>query len=145
MIQIAQATLANCCGRVTATGVDGSSSAVTARIHIEQLELEVRIGVGEEERARPQRVTLNLTVWLETGFDRLQDDIGRTVNYVELCRTAGQLVESREWKLIETLASELASHLLEKFPLKAVELEVRKFVLPNTQYVSATVRRTASG
>jgi dihydroneopterin aldolase len=145
MIQIAQATLANFCGRVTATDVDDSSSAATARIHIEQLELETRVGVGEEERARPQRVTLNLTVWLGTGFDRLQDDITRTVNYVELCRTAGQLVEKREWKLIETLASELASLLLEKFPLKAVELEVRKFVLPNTQYVSATVRRTASG
>jgi dihydroneopterin aldolase len=48
-------------------------------------------------------------------------------------------------KLIETLASELASHLLRKFPLEGVEVEVRKFVLPNTKYVSATTRLGISG
>jgi hypothetical protein len=47
--------------------------------------------------------------------------------------------------LIETLASELVSWLLEKFPLRAAEVEVRKFVLPGTQYISTTVRREVSG
>jgi dihydroneopterin aldolase len=137
--------LAKCCGRVTATSVDGLSSAVGPRIHIEQLEVEARIGVSEEERASPQRLTLNLTVWPSTAFDRLQDDILQAVNYVELCRSTREFVQSRADKLIETLASELASHLLRKFPLEGAEIEVRKFVLPNTKYVSATVRRGTSG
>jgi len=51
-------------------------------------------------------------------------------------------VQSREWKLIETLASDLSSHLIEKFLIQTVQIEVQKFVLPNTAYVSATVRRT---
>ena len=78
-------------------------------------------------------------------FDRLQDDIELAVNYVELCRTTRQFVHGRAYRLIETLASELVSWLLEKFPLRAAEVEVRKFVLPGTKYVSATVRREVSG
>ena len=117
----------------------------TDRIRIEQLELEAHIGVTKEERSRSQRLVLNLSVWPRTPFDRLQDNLDRTVNYVELCRIARQFVENRADKLIETLASELASHLLGEFPLGAVEVEIRKFVLPNTKYVSAIVRRKASG
>jgi len=115
------------------------------RVRIEQLELEAHIGVTEEERSRSQRLVLNLSVWSRAPFDQLQDNLDKTVNYVELCRTARQFVENRADKLIETLASELASHLLGKFPLGAVEVEIRKFVLPNTKYVSASVRRKASG
>jgi FolB domain-containing protein len=121
--------------------VDDSSSAWPTRIHIDQLELEARLGVGEHERAHPQRLTVSVTVYPGTPFDRLQDDINQAVNYVELCRTTREFAQGRACRLIETLASELASWLLEKFPLRAAEVEVRKFVLPGTQYVSATVRR----
>ena len=115
------------------------------RVHLEQLELNVRIGVTDDERAKPQRLILNITVWPKECFDNLQDDIGKAVNYVELCRSARELVAGRQWKLIETVASELASHLLEKFGITIAEVEVRKFVLPKTEYVSATARRSTIG
>ena len=117
-------------------------SANADRIHLEQLELDVRIGVTDEERAKSQRLVLNISVWPLTRFDQLRDDIDQAINYVELCQSSRQLIESREWKLIETVASELASQLLEKFGITAAEVEVRKFVLPKTAYVSATVRRS---
>ena len=112
------------------------------RLHLEQLELDVRIGVTDEERAKPQRLVINLTVWPDVHFGQLNDDINRTINYVELCRATREFVQSRDWKLIETVASDLSSQLLEKFAIGAVEIEVRKFVLPNTAFVSATVRRS---
>lgn len=87
----------------------------------------------------PQRIVVNVIIWPRANFDSLKDDIDRTVNYVELCRTTREFVQSRQWKLIETLVSDLASELLERFPLAAVEVEVRKFVLPNTAFVSATI------
>ena len=99
------------------------------------------MGVTDEERTQPQRIVLTVTIWPDAAFDQLQDDIGRTINYVDLCRAAREFVENREWKLIESIASELASHLLSQFPVRASEVEVRKFVLPNTAYVSATVRK----
>ena len=125
--------------------MEDSPSAVNDRLHLEQLELDARIGVTDEERARLQRIVINLTVWADTAFEQLQDDIDRTVNYVELCRVAGEFVQSGQWKLIETLASDLSSQLLEKFAIKAIETEVRKFVLPNTTFVSAINRKNRAG
>jgi dihydroneopterin aldolase len=43
--------------------------------------------------------------------------------------------------LIETLAEETAAHLLARFPLRKVAVEVRKFILPDVDYVSVTAIR----
>ena len=116
-------------------------NAAADRLHLEQLEIDVRIGVTAEERTKPQRIVLNLTIWPNAAFEQLRDDIARTINYVDLCRAAREFAQSREWKLIETLASDLGSELNQRFSLAAVEIEVRKFVLPNTAFVSATTRK----
>ncbi|MFL6514601.1 MAG: dihydroneopterin aldolase [Chthoniobacterales bacterium] len=113
-------------------------------IHVEQLEVGARIGVTDEERADPQRLTISVTLRSKADFDRLEDDIQQTINYVDVCAKIKTMAMSRQWNLIETLASEVASHLLANFPMNTVEVEVRKFVLPNTKYVSATVHRQAA-
>ena len=118
-----------------------ASAASADRIRVEQLELFARLGVTQEERAQPQRITVSLTIWPEASFSNLNDDISRTVNYSEVCRAARELVESRSASLIETLASDVAGHLLEQFPLRAIEVELRKYVLPDTKYVAVVVRR----
>jgi dihydroneopterin aldolase len=48
----------------------------------------------------------------------------------------------RSDKLIETLADRLAAHLLRLFLIQKIEIELRKFVLPDAEYVSVTVTRT---
>ena len=98
----------------------------------------------ENERARPQRLTLSITVWPDEIFENLQDDIARAVNYSAVCVAAREFVNERSDKLIETLAARLASHLLRTFPVREVRIELRKFVLPDAQYASVTVTRTAS-
>ncbi|HJT81444.1 MAG TPA: dihydroneopterin aldolase [Chthoniobacterales bacterium] len=115
------------------------------RLHLDQLEVDSRIGVTAEERAKAQRLVINLTVWPNVSFDTVEEDIGKTINYVEVWQCTREFIEKREWNLIETVAAELATHLLETLRLKAAEVEVRKFVLPKTRFVSATVRRTAAG
>jgi FolB domain-containing protein len=113
------------------------------RIYIDQLELHARVGVSEAERSQPQRITMNLTAWPTAGFTGLEDDITRTVNYSELCRSARELVESRSTSLVETLVSEVATHLLDQFPLRAIEVELRKYVLPDAKHVAVITRREA--
>lgn len=113
-------------------------------LHIEQLEVFARVGVMEDERARAQRLTLSMTIWPDEAFENLQDDIVRAVNYSAVAVAAREFVNERADKLIETLAAGLASHLLLAFPIRQVRIELRKFVLPDAQYVSVTVTRTAS-
>ncbi len=109
-------------------------------IHVEQLELMAHIGVPDEERARPQRLALNITLWPipETG---LNDDIQSTVDYSRVCEETTKFVEMRRDKLIETLADALARHLLEAFEIQKITIELRKYILPDVEFVSVTVTR----
>jgi len=109
------------------------------RIHIEQLEVFARVGVPDSERAKAQRLSLNVTLWPKTAEPR--DEISDTVNYSEVAESLKQFVSQRDHKLIETLAEKIAAHLLTQFSLRKVEVEVRKFALPNANYVSVTAVR----
>jgi len=108
-------------------------------IHIEQLELFARVGVPTSERSEPQRLILNITLWPKIA--ELCDDIKNTVNYSIVADAVREFVRQRDYKLIETLADETAAHLLAQFNLRKVAVEVRKFVLPDTDYVSVTAIR----
>ena len=112
------------------------------RIHIHQLELAARVGVPEKERAAPQRLTVSITLWPQQQTEGLQDDIAKTVNYSKVCEETKKFVLGCSDKLIETLADRMASHLLQLFPIEKVEIELRKFVLPDADYVSVTVTRS---
>ena len=110
-------------------------------IHIEQLEVFAHIGVPDDERASAQRVTLNLTLWPIGGVGNLDDQITRAVDYAVVCEETKNFVKHRSDRLIETLANALASHLLEKFQLERITIELRKFILLEVQFVSVTVTR----
>ena len=110
-------------------------------IHIARLELSSRIGVPDEERAHPQRLTVSLTLSCARRFSDLSDDIARTVDYFEICQAVQALAAERPRKLIETLAEEIAALILSRFAVTAVDVDLRKYILPETEYVSVHVRR----
>ncbi len=112
-------------------------------IRIEQLELSAHLGVPEDERAAPQRLTVSLSLVPKTDFRDLRDDILRTVDYFEVCQRVKAEAASHPRRLLETLAEDLAAMLLREFPLASVDLELRKFILPDTAHVAAIIRRSA--
>ena len=112
-----------------------------ARIHIHQLEVMGRIGVPDEERATAQRLTFNLTLWPARPFGDLNDDIDRAVNYAAVCVEVKKFVETRSDRLIETLADVLAQHLLHAFALRRITIELRKYILPEVEFVSVQITR----
>jgi 7,8-dihydroneopterin aldolase/epimerase/oxygenase len=114
------------------------------QIHIEQLEVFTLIGVPDDERSQPQRLTLSITFWPTEEGGELRDDIGRAVDYASVCTEAKNFVQSRSDRLIETLADALANRLLEVFEIRRITIELRKFILPDTQFVSVTVTRERS-
>src|SRR5438034_11180459 len=113
-------------------------------IHIEQLEVSARIGVAEEERVNPQRLIVNSSFWPFRQARDLADKIDQTVNYAAVAEETKSFVCNQSVSLIETLADQLAIHLLKTFPIQKVAIEVRKFALCDAKYVSATAMRTAA-
>lgn len=111
------------------------------RIVVRRLAVTCHIGVPEDERANPQQLWVNLTMEPRRGFDALGDDITRTVDYHAVAVEIEALAAARPRQLIETLAVEIAQHLLDGHPLAAVEVEIEKRILPQTEFVGVRVRR----
>lgn len=114
------------------------------RIHIEQLEISTHIGVPEEERATPQRLTVSISLWPYHEARDVEDKIENTVNYSAVADETKNFLHDRSFNLIETLADRLAMHLLKTFPVQKITVEVRKFPLQDAKYVSVTVTRATS-
>ena len=113
-------------------------------VHIEQLEVFAHIGVPEKERATPQRLTVSISFWPYQQTRDLTDNIHKTINYSAVAEETKSFVCDQSVNLIETLADQLAAHLLKTFAIQKVMVELRKFPLQDAKYVSATVTRTAS-
>ncbi len=112
-------------------------------IEIRGLELKARVGVPDGERADPQRLLLDLRFAATDQPPDLGDEISRTVDYHAVALRVAAIVEERPRKLIETLADELTGTLLSEFRLRWIEVAIRKFILPNAEWVSVTIRRQA--
>ena len=112
-------------------------------IHIEQLDVFTCVGVPEEERAKPQRLTVSISLWPYQQSSDLADHIERTVDYSAVAEATKNFVRDQSVSLIETLAERLASHLLKSFPIRKVTIELRKFALQDAKYVSVTITRSA--
>ncbi|BCU75484.1 dihydroneopterin aldolase [Luteolibacter sp. LG18] len=113
-------------------------------IEIRKLRVTTHIGVPDEERAAPQVVLLTILMTPRTAFADLADDIERTVDYYAVSLELEALAAAKPRKLIETLAADVADHLLENHPLRRADVLVEKFILPNTECVAVrTVRERA--
>jgi FolB domain-containing protein len=113
-------------------------------IHIEQLKAFAHVGVPRAERAKRQRLVLNITIWPARDLRDLDDRLARTVDYSALCQDAKNFLSRQSPKLLETLTNDLAAHLLRKFRVRKISVEIRKFVLKDAAYASVTVTRVAS-
>lgn len=110
-------------------------------IQIFALELSARVGVPDEERNEPQRLTANLSIFPMKGFVALDDCIENTVDYFALSRRVKQVAAERPRKLIETLGEEICACILEEFAVSGVTVELRKYILPDTEYVAVCLSR----
>jgi len=112
-----------------------------AKISIVDLEVSYRVGVPDEERAKPQR--LLLTVEMEAPFARAakSDAIGDTIDYFAVSQRLLKFGEGKSWKLIEKLAADIAETVLAEFQPKKVSVEVKKFIIPQAKYVSVILKK----
>ena len=115
----------------------------SARDEIRLVDLEVfyRVGVPDAERSKPQRLLLTVSMFRDVSAAAAADDLTRTIDYFAVSRRLLALGEGREWRLIETLAVEIADLVRREFGADAVAVEVKKFILPETRHVSVRVER----
>lgn len=116
--------------------------SATDQIRIKDLELEAKIGAFAEEHLRFQRVVLDLTLEIDLrpagASGRLED----TICYFTAAEKIRQLVQSRIWNLVEELATAICRLMFDFSPkITAVRAEVRKFVIPGSEYAGVQIKR----
>jgi len=105
-------------------------------IEINELELKGRIGVPEGERESPQRLVVSLRFQIAATFDSLEDRVERTVDYGLVAKAVEKVVGTTGAHLIETLIAEIGDTLMARFSMERLQIELRKYILPNVGYVS---------
>ncbi|MEZ4704792.1 MAG: dihydroneopterin aldolase [Bdellovibrionota bacterium] len=96
-------------------------------INIEDFRIPFRIGVSDKERSQPQ--ILLITIKLNVDFNpcTASDHLMDTIDYMDVCSVIQNWSTERAFKLIETLAHQLAYHLLEVFSkAKDIDIIVKK-------------------
>jgi len=102
-------------------------------ITIVDLEVFYRVGISEEERAKPQRLLLTLDIKFDFSSAAVSGRIGRTIDYYEVSQRLLKLGETRNWRLIESVATDIAGKILSEFHPESVTIEVKKFSIPEAR------------
>jgi dihydroneopterin aldolase len=113
-------------------------------VELEALEVFGRHGVLDEERREGQ--TFFYDVRLEVSDAALSDRIEDAVDYRLVAECVREVSDSREFNLIEALASAVAEALVARFEVERVRVRVRKPQPAGVPaaYAAATVERGSS-
>lgn len=116
------------------------------QIFIRGLKVACHIGVPNEERAQSQELLINVTMAPIISADAapLNDDINRTIDYHAVAVRVEAVVAERPRQLIETLAEDITTAILEEFSIASITVEIEKFILPNTRCVGVLITRNAA-
>lgn len=110
-------------------------------IEIRRLELTTHIGVPDEERAEPQILLATIQMQQPGGFEGLHDAVEHTVDYHTVALEIQTLAAAKPRNLIETLALDIAHHILGNHPVAAVDVSIEKHILPDTECVAVHLHR----
>ena len=111
-------------------------------IHIHGLSLPTSIGVPDEERANLQTLKADITLYPRTPLTGLEDDFGRTLDYAAITSLLEQEALGHPRKLVETLAEDLGQCILRHYPVHQVHIRLKKYILPQTDYVAVDLTVT---
>lgn len=83
-------------------------------------------GAFDSERELGQRFEVDLEMRLDLSAAAKADDLEVGVNYVDVYTTVKDIVEEREFDLIEALGETIAEEVLAGYPVEEVTVRVRK-------------------
>lgn len=115
-----------------------------SRINIVDLEVFFQIGVTDEERAKPQRLLITVEMDFDFSAASLSDRLEKTINYFEISQELLKFGNGRSWKLLEKLTANVADFIMTRFKPEVVNVEIKKFPIPQARYVSVMVARSRS-
>jgi dihydroneopterin aldolase len=104
------------------------------RVSVVNAEFYAFHGVRDEERSLGGRYQVDVDVWYETVKAVVSDDVGDSVNYEEVLFIVNEHMNGEPCELIETLAFDMASSIIDRFAaIRQTTVRVRKVSVPIQQ------------
>lgn len=112
------------------------------RVFIRDLELTASIGVHPQEKAKPQRVRLNIDLEVRGSQAAIADDIRNVVSYEAVIERIERIVAEGHVHLVETLAERIAQACLADDRVLSARIRVEKpDIVPNAKSVGVEIER----
>ena len=109
---------------------------------VDELAIETSVGVFDWEKEVKQCLLLSLVAEYDFSKAEISDQVDDTVSYADLCMTMTEVTQSKHHELLEHLAHNVCSTLLSRYPLKSVDLTIKKpGAVENAKGVGIRVRR----
>ncbi len=96
------------------------------KIFFRNLEIQAHIGVHDSEQGRPQKVLVNITLYMAPGEPPQHDSIAEVFDYDQVRNAVHRLIDGRHINLQETLVEEIAQLCLGFEPIAAVRVSTEK-------------------
>ncbi len=104
------------------------------RVSVVNAEFYAFHGVRDEERSLGGRYQVDVDVWYDTVKAVVSDDVGDSVNYEEILFIVNEHMNGEPCELIETLAFDMASSIIDRFAaIRQSTVRVRKVSVPIQQ------------
>jgi dihydroneopterin aldolase len=99
---------------------------MTDRIIVSGIRFHARHGATRLEREIGVRYFVSVEMEKDLHTSMASDALEDTVDYAKVHRVVLDVARSDSFHLLETLAGEVAGHLLATFPILSVQVEIRK-------------------
>ncbi|MCI5066533.1 dihydroneopterin aldolase [bacterium] len=107
------------------------------QLTLHDLQIPVRLGCTQEERAYPQIVVFNIELELSSSDSLTSDKLKDTVDYMSVIEVTKKVSRSKEFALLEHLVHEVGCTVLnESENLSKVSISAKKHISPVTQGIT---------
>lgn len=110
------------------------------RIELHGMSFLGRHGVREAERAKDQEFNVDVDIEVDLSAPAATDQLTDTIDYTFVRAAAKEVIEGPPHRLLESLAGEIASRILEIPQVAAVSVRVAKFPASMQPIESAAIR-----
>ncbi|MFY8161726.1 MAG: dihydroneopterin aldolase [Candidatus Kapaibacteriota bacterium] len=101
------------------------------KLTIKNVEYYAYHGVKEEERKLGGKYQVDLDMYYDAKAAVINDDVNYAINYEEALFCVSGILTEENYALVETIASEILSALMDKFDfLMKATVRVRKLTVP---------------
>jgi dihydroneopterin aldolase len=111
-------------------------------VFVRDLEIIALLGVHEHEKAKAQRIIVNIDLSVREASSKIEDDIRNVVSYEVVVRRVERIVAQGHVHLVETLAERIAEACLSDERVTAARVRIEKpDIIPNARSVGVEIER----